>query len=317
MDETILKVLNGRASSHELATMREWRRQDPANDEYYRGMEVAWNLTAAWGPTPTGRRPTAADVLSRSEVMELAHPRPRFRGRRFTGTAVAAAASLAIGFGLAQVQRPTAPGDASPLEMITMAGEMVTLRMPDGTVVRLSPESRLRVRGDIGPRTVAVEGRAFFAVAHDPHHPFIIRSPSGEAQVLGTRLEVTASDDEFAVAVIEGQVAVSRGTSQVVLQAGERTTTKADEMVVEAGDPAVPAWLGSFAAFQATPLRTVAVEMEQRFGMQVVVEDPALMDRTVTAWFADTSAEDIMRVICKVTDVRCTIAGATTTIRRR
>jgi transmembrane sensor len=154
-------------------------------------------------------------------------------------------------------------------------------------------------------------------VAHDPHRPFIIQSPTGEAQVLGTRLEVTASDDEFAVAVIEGQVAVSRGSSQVVLQAGERTTTKAAELIVEASDPAVPAWLGSFAAYQATPLKTVAVEMEQRFGMEVVFEDPSLMERTVTAWFVETSAEDIMRVICRVTGVRCTIAGATTTIRRR
>jgi ferric-dicitrate binding protein FerR (iron transport regulator) len=197
--------------------------------------------------------------------------------------------------------------------MVTAAGEMATVRLQDGTVVRLSPESRLRVRSDIGERTVAIEGKAFFAVAHDESTPFTIHSPGGEVQVLGTRLEVSASETEFEVTVIEGHVAVSSGPDKVVLEAGERASSGTG-LKIERSEPNALAWLGSFVAFQATPLSAVAAEMEQRFGMTVLAADSSLLDRTVTAWFADTPPQEVMQAVCRVTAVRCTINQSTTTI---
>jgi transmembrane sensor len=315
MDETILKVLNGRATPSERETLAAWREQSPENEAYVRAMESVWAVTQEFAPRRAEDAPSASQVLG--ETPSAWTRRRAGKTRRFLVPAVAAA-SVVLGFGLARILvGPAAAVHSTPLEVVTAAGEMSTTRLPDGTVVRLSPGSRLRVGGDLGVRTVVMEGRAFFAVAHDRDYPFTIRSRGGEVRVLGTRLEVTALDDEFAVAVIEGQVAVSSGESHVVLAAGERTTSRAAKLEVESGYPSMPEWLGSFAAFQATPLSTVREEMAQRFGMTVVIEDPSIRARTVTAWFVDTSPEDIMRTICQVTDVRCTIAGNTTTIRRR
>jgi transmembrane sensor len=316
MDEVILKVLSGRATAEEESRLAEWRRSDPQNEARAKELESLWEATEGFVRGSVASPPSVAEIVSPRPSGTRRVPSTAGKWRRIA-PALAAAASLVIGFGTARLlSRAGGPTDAIPLDVVTAAGEMSTARLPDGTIVRLSPGSTLRVSGEAGVRSVTLEGRAFFAVAHERERPFTIRSRGGEVQVLGTRLEVTALEHELAVAVIEGEVAVSSGAGQVVLGAGDRTSNTA-ALVVESGPPSVPEWLGSFAAFQATPLAAVAVEMEQRFNMIVQIEDLSLRDRTVTAWFVDSSAEDIMRAICQVTDVRCSITGSITTIRSR
>jgi transmembrane sensor len=316
MDEVILKALSGRATVEENSRLAEWRRSDPENEAHARELECLWEATDGFAGRPAAAPLSVADIVgARSKVTRPA-PSTGGRWRRLLPT-LAAAASLVIVFGTTWLlSRPNGANNAIQLDVVTASGEMSTARLPDGTIVRLSPGSTLRVSGEAGVRSVTLEGRAFFAVAHERERPFTIRSRGGEVQVLGTRLEVTALEDELAVAVIEGEVAVSSDAGHVVLAAGDRTSNSA-ALVVESGQPSVPEWLGSFAAFQTTPLAAVAVEMEQRFNMTVRIEDVSLRNRTVTAWFVDTSAEDIMRAICQVTDVRCTITETITTIRSR
>jgi ferric-dicitrate binding protein FerR (iron transport regulator) len=72
-------------------------------------------------------------------------------------------------------------------------------------------------------------------------------------------------------------------------------------------DAAAPPWVGNFLVFQDTPLREVAKEVERRFGVPVVIRDSALAERTVTAWFADRTLEEVLRVVCAASLTRCTL----------
>ena len=44
-------------------------------------------------------------------------------------------------------------------------------------------------------------------------------------------------------------------------------------------------WVGKFLAFQATPMREVAREIEETYGIRVVIEDSVIANRTVTGTF--------------------------------
>ena len=71
--------------------------------------------------------------------------------------------------------------------------------------------------------------------------------------------------------------------------------------------PPMLAWLGDFMVFQDTPIAQVASEIEKHFGVRVEVAGRDLEHQTVTAWFGDSSLEDVLRVVCKVLAAECSM----------
>ena len=72
-----------------------------------------------------------------------------------------------------------------------------------------------------------------------------------------------------------------------------------------------------FLALQDTPLATAMREIGERYGTEVEIADPALLDRTLTMWFSSKSLEEVMTVVCGVIDARCSIGEGVVRIRGR
>ena len=83
-----------------------------------------------------------------------------------------------------------------------------------------------------GERRVKVAGEAMFDVEHDPAHPFVVETFACDVEVLGTKFNVVAEEENglFSTALFEGRVAVS---SRLV--PGERLVLEPDEMVTLEG----------------------------------------------------------------------------------
>src|SRR5207249_10005078 len=128
--------------------------------------------------------------------------------------------------------------------------EAATFELEDGTVIRLASSSRLQVLAGRSRREVALEGRAFFAVAHDGT-PFVIRTAAGDVAVLGTRLDLEPRGRDLRVVGVEGHVALSTQRQRTQLTAGEmgRVRNGGDGAVgrVPDIDSFVP-WTGHFLA---------------------------------------------------------------------
>ena len=92
-------------------------------------------------------------------------------------------------------------------------GRKSTFMLPDGTIVTLNSNSKItypsEFRGD--NRLVELSGEAFFNVARDPLHPFIVRSKNLETTALGTSFDVQAFDQQNLIAVylVTGKVRVN------------------------------------------------------------------------------------------------------------
>lgn len=195
-------------------------------------------------------------------------------------------------------------------DIVTGMGEVVTVPLRDGSVVRLAPSSRLTVLPSAGDREVRLEGRAFFAVARNTARPFRVLTKGGEVQVLGTRFEVATDSTDLALVVIEGRVALAAGESRVEVGAGERGeirqgTAGAVRSVSTAVIDSSMGWVGRFMAFHATPLRDAVREINRVFRVSIEIADPQLAAQTVTGTFTDQPLEQVMEVVCAIVGARC------------
>ena len=75
-------------------------------------------------------------------------------------------------------------------------GDKATIELPDGTNVVLNSASQLSYLNNFGEkvRRVQLNGEAYFKVAHDEKHAFIVQVGDLEVKVLGTSFQVHPND---------------------------------------------------------------------------------------------------------------------------
>lgn len=92
------------------------------------------------------------------------------------------------------------------------SGQRVSLTLADGSTVTLSPNSRMQIpqsfKGD--SRQVSLSGEAFFHVAKDAKHPFIVNTDKYSLKVLGTEFNVFAypRTQDFEAHLVKGRLYV-------------------------------------------------------------------------------------------------------------
>jgi transmembrane sensor len=293
--EVFVRHLLGESSPEERRLVEAWCTASGENHAGLRRRELVWELIGSAG---------GGDIEARvTPIRPLRAPR-----RAIVLAAVAAAASMLLYLGLNDSNPPLPPSQGYG----TGPTEVRTVQLADGSVVRLGPSSRLEYREREDVRDLELSGQAFFVVRSGNAKPFRVSTAGAPVTVLGTRFEVEARGAETAVVVLEGRVAVGSGREVVTLEANQRAVATAGKAsVVEPVEDALERtrWVGSFLAFDKTPLGEVAREIEERLGVQIEIADPVLADRTVTGWFADEAPVEVLSSLCLAVDVKCSESG--------
>lgn len=99
----------------------------------------------------------------------------------------------------------------------TPAGGQYQVRLPDGTKVWLNAASSLTFPTKFAKleRRVMLSGEAYFEVAKDKRHPFIVKTEQQEVEVLGTHFNINSYQDEpeLKTTLLEGSVKVTLNSS--------------------------------------------------------------------------------------------------------
>lgn len=264
-----------------------------------------------------GRPPSARDIILRADMERSRESRaPSDLSIRVAALVGGLAAMLLLFFA---VQRIWLPGRSAPPlavdELITGSGETNTIRLNDGSIVRLGPNSRLQVV-DAGPgRQVLLEGRAFFAVASSEDNPFRVLTPTGRIRTLGTRFQVDAAATEMRVIVVEGRVALDGAGEEVQVGSGQMLRRSGPEIGTVEPAPSLAelssGWLGRFLIFKDTPLSRAIREIEQIYDVDVVIDATDDFDPTLTMWVSDRPLEEVLTIVCSVIGAHCEIEGRT------
>ncbi len=311
MDQQIIRLLNGTAQPEEVAAVLRWRAESAENEERYHEFTSVWAATERSGGGDGARVPDAGRIISIAARRGMEPPARIPVG----GGLVRAAALAAVFLGGAVVGRMlwSGPEQLAAIELSTGPNELSSARLNDGTMVRLAPNSTLRVESDGPDRRVWLEGRAFFSVTENPSAPFIVRTEAGDARVLGTRFQMDATPDDLHVLVVEGRVRMETGSGAVEIGMGQsgRATRGAAPVVEEAAglQPAL-AWMAGVLVFNNTPVRQAAEEIEDRYGVSFSIPDGPIGDRTVSATFTTEDFPTVLSIVCRVVDIRCTLEGS-------
>jgi transmembrane sensor len=224
--------------------------------------------------------------------------------------AAAAIACVLVGGAIvARIGLQDAPLDTTAAaEYRTRASETMTVTLADGSVARLAPHSRLRVLRSRYRRALHLEGHAFFAVHRDARRPFVLLTASGNLEATGGRFDVEATTKATEVLVVDGEVTVEAGGGRVGSGSGHAVRATASTVIADSVSDFGPrlAWMRGFLVFRDTPLRTVAREVEQLYGIKVQVAE-AVAERTVTAWFDEQRVLDVLDVITRATSTSWTM----------
>jgi transmembrane sensor len=194
------------------------------------------------------------------------------------------------------------------------------MKLADGSSVILGPDSRLALGEAFGVRAREVElaGQAYFDVVHDDARPFVVRTSSATLRDIGTTFSVHSdSAGGTRVAVTSGAVDVvatrAMAAEPTVLHAGDRAQvtgngTRVERGVVTEGELA---WTRGILEFHDAPLATVAQELRRWYGVELIVTDPTLASRRLTATFDRASADEVGRVLAAVVGGSVTRTGDT------
>jgi transmembrane sensor len=317
IEAIIERAVRGDATDAEILHLNAWRRAAPANERAFRDrerlIEATLMLRADAAAIPP--RPTATQIITATRQRRTASAVQSVR--RWGGWVAAAAAVIVLT--IAQLGAPATDGGWQQAEILTGDAELATVKLPDGTVVRLAPSSRLRIEPGAA-REVTLDGRAFFAVTRTiDGQPFLVHTAAATATVLGTRFELVSQPDSVRLVVMEGRVSLDAPENSVEVAAGEESAVEAGVALPArrtAAARVAPPWLGRFLVFEATPLRAASVEIERLYGVRVEVSDDALSNATITASFTDRTVDEVFDVVCAVLNASCTSEDGVVTVER-
>ena len=180
-------------------------------------------------------------------------------------------------------------------------GGEYSVTLQDGTVVNLNSASELRypVRFTGTERKVFLTGEAYFQVAKDKEHPFIVKTDYFETAVLGTKFNVRSySKIDAHVTLLEGKVTVTNDkTESLILEPEEQVTLsengKLEKQVVDTY-PYLE-WQKGYFYFDNVSLIEIMQELGRWYNVDVVFENDEMIDYKMH--FVASRTESLMYAI--------------------
>jgi transmembrane sensor len=288
----IARYLARQTSSDENEQLATWVAQSPEHERTFEQLKTVWQASQM----PAAPVATAA-ALGRLKA-RLAQPTPvappvrRWR-LRLARPAQLAALVLLLMSALGGAYFYTRPAPALAYRVYrTPAGQPQRLRLADGSVVVLAPQSQLRYPAQFAStsREVYLEGEAFFEVSKDPRRPFRVHSGAWVTQVLGTKFNVSAVPGarQLAVSLVEGRVEVTDKQDKYLLTPGQqlRAEVATGRIYRQPFDRhQVLAWRSNQLVFKNEKLADVASQLERRYGVKLVFADTATAEVRLWATF--------------------------------
>jgi len=160
--------------------------------------------------------------------------------------------------------------------------------LADGSQVHLNAFSRLRFPFAFNgsTREVYLEGEAYFNIAPDPRHPFIVHTGTIDTKVLGTAFNVNAYTDSLVVtSLVQGSVSTTRSQDPaVLLKPGMETVYSAGHAhIVRAFDENITlGWRKGEYTYYNQSLSSLEAVIRHWYGKTLVFEDTALIHKMLT-----------------------------------
>lgn len=176
--------------------------------------------------------------------------------------------------------------DALPkVQTVTIPrGQDYQVVLSDGTKVWLNADSKLIFPDHFtgAKREVELEGEAYFEVAKDKAHPFVVNNKMFSTEVLGTKFNMKTYDASNAsVVLIEGKVSLESKkskTREVIIPGQKAQLTSAGKFNVQSVDTySYTQWKDGYFYFNNVPLVDIMQELGRWYNVDIEIENPKTM----------------------------------------
>lgn len=288
-------------SAHDQHALEQWLHADPRHQKAYEEVTQTWQLFD-YVPRP---EPLTASTSLQTEPqpsLTFSHPRQKTGlGQRLrqwcaslrlpVRTTMGAALSLTVILGVAGYYWYASMPEFSE-SIQTARAEQRAVTLPDGTVVTVNTDSNLRVQFYPHQREVQLlQGEAYFAVAPQGDHSFIVKAANTEIRVVGTAFNVRAAPSNTYIAVNEGVVEVSSPNHTTTLRAGHAVTINlqtGQQQHSTLPPELVGSWKTGQLSFKNTPLYEVIEALQPYADKPISLANPRLGHHKVSG-FANTT----------------------------
>ncbi|MBL0736532.1 FecR family protein [Flavobacterium sp. GN10] len=190
-------------------------------------------------------------------------------------------------------------------------GKTFKITLSDGTIVNMNAGSSLQypvqfIKGH--KREVVLDGEAFFDVAKDKAHPFIVKTRGIDVKVLGTKFNVSSykEDIDINTVLVEGLVSLSDKTNKkAMLVPGEKGSWNSNnpEIAVNKVDTRFyTEWINGEIVFRKTAFRDIIIKLERTYGVTIENSRKDILDKKFNASFNKNieSIEKVLETMSKI-----------------
>jgi len=188
--------------------------------------------------------------------------------------------------------------------------EPQTILLPDGSTVILNASSHLKYpkkfRGK--NREIFLDGEAYFNVARDERHPFIVHSYQQDINVMGTQFNVLgySSDSYVITTLITGRVKLATFDeekdvkNEIVMHPNQQIyfDKKKNEALISEIDPReAVAWMNGIYSFRDASLEEITQRLEKVMGIHFVIDEELKNEKYTGKFFSHQSPEEIADIL--------------------
>jgi hypothetical protein len=202
--------------------------------------------------------------------------------------------------------------------MSTPRGGQYHLTLADGTDVWLNAASSIKYPTAFtgNSREVEITGEAYFEVAHNKAMPFRVTSKGQTIEVLGTRFNVNAYNDEpvMKTTLFEGSVKIGKDKQTVMLKPGQQaiivnnSNASAIEVMNNADTDQVLAWKNGEFSFNETDLQTVMRQIGRWYDVDIEYDGRIPVDHLSGTFSRNMNASKALTLL-KFTGINFKIEG--------
>ena len=255
----------------------------------------------------------ATEIRQKVTQFRIQRQQKRIRSKRIQlGVSIAASLLLVIGLSFwlqSSIQK-------TEVFYAETGSKIDSLQLPDGSVLFLSPETKVCYDNHFNHKTreiELVEGNAFFKVARNPQKPFIITSGAIRTKVLGTSFNIHMGIDGYKVTVHTGKVNVSSASESVNLvpfQEVSYSTNNQKLSVTRVSKEDLSPWYRSDLTLTDQSLKTILGLVEKKFGVGISrIKAEQLTIRATVFIARDASLESILQQINYITNLKLEANG--------
>jgi ferric-dicitrate binding protein FerR (iron transport regulator) len=238
--------------------------------------------------------------------LKISESPARIRFMSTTLLRIAAVALILLSLGAAAIYMNNA-GYLSKKTTVIAGNDQknILISLPDDSKIYLNRNSEFSYRKNFGKhgRNVKLTGEAFFEISPDVSKPFIIDAGKAKVKVVGTSFNVITNNraSEVEVFVKTGKVLVSdnSGAQFIQLDPGFVGTVNAKKSAKTLNcNPNYLSWKTGYLEYSGQKLSVVFNDLKRVYNMDIIADDPGILENTWVSPIDNLPQETIIRLIC-------------------